>query len=128
VAVDESERHHDMYDARLGPHDQRVQRGGWDYYIRAVKWEQDFTARGVQPGGELIVDALRLVARGVRRARSSRRPWVVGVVRIGDVATWNDRTPRVVCRETLGARQEPPTRIAELVVRAQNGEYAPAPQ
>ncbi len=116
-----------MYDALLGPHDQRVQRGGWVYYIRAVKWEQDFTARGVQPGGELLVDALRLVTRALRRARSGRRPWVIGVVRIGDVSTWNDRTPRVVCRETLGRGHAPQTRIAELVVRAQNGEYAPTP-
>jgi hypothetical protein len=126
MAVDESMRRRDMYDARLTPHDQRVERGGWVYYVRAVKWERDFTRDLFQPGGEPLYDIVRLAVQWVRRARSGRRPWMVGVVRIGDVSTWNDFRPHVAHQETLPPGQSPQARIGELARKAQDGAFAPS--
>jgi hypothetical protein len=125
VAVRDVDRRRDLYDAQLGPDDERVQLAGWVYYVRAVTWEQDLTRRPAQPVGELLTDTIRLAARGIRRARSRRRPWIVGVVRMGDVSTWNDPTPRVVHRDTSTAAQSHRSRIADLARRARDGEFAP---
>jgi hypothetical protein len=126
MGVDESRRRRDMYEARLGPDDERVELGGWVYYARAVTWQRDFTHGLVQPVGELLTDGVRLAAQGLRRVRSSRRPWIVGVVRIGDVATWNDLSPHVVFQETLASGESPKARIEQLARQAQDGAFAPS--
>lgn len=127
MAVDEKERRRDMYEARLGPDDERIALGGRIYYVRAVKWERDFTRGLVQPVGEPIIDAFRLVTQGIQQLRASRRPWIVGVVRIGDVSTWNDVSPRLVSRETLAESELPQARIDDLVQQVKDGAFAPAP-
>jgi hypothetical protein len=113
-----------MYEARLGPDDRRIELDGRVYYVRAVKWKRDFTRGLPQPVGWWLADIVRLVADGLRRVRAGRRPWMVGVIRIGDVSSWNDVEPNLEHHEALTAGQSPQARIAELAHEAQQGAFA----
>jgi hypothetical protein len=125
MAVDPALVEKDMYGPHVGELDERVVRGGWTYYVQAVKRPGRL---GVSPPSsdsllaELLI-VLPLEAIAERRAR--RRPWTVGVVRIGDIATWNDREPVVVHREELPLGEDPSDAIAALAADAAAGRFAP---
>lgn len=112
-----------MYYPALGSDDERLQVNGWTYYVRAVKWRDEFTQSAVSRSGSELFDFLVETARDLLFAR--RRPWIVGVVRQGDVATWNDITPKLVHSEILSERIEPRVRIHELVTEVHEGRFAP---
>lgn len=123
--MDNQRKRDDLYDVSLRPHDERVEVGGWTYYVRAVKRDHEFTT----PQGWItqvwLIDLPLLLVRGVRRVLNRRRPWTVGVVRFGSVSTWNDRIPIVVHREVLQDGEDPSVRIAELVKEVSAGRFAP---
>lgn len=125
MGVDESKRRRDRYEARLGEDDQRVEVAGWVYYVRAVKWDRDLTHGLAQPSGALLIDGTRYAAHGLRSLLAGRRPWIIGVVRLGAVSTWNDLEPRVVHRETLGQGDAPRPRIEDLAEQVTTGTFAP---
>lgn len=125
VAVDDQRRRDDLYEVNLRPHDERLEVGGWTYYVRAVKRESEFTRRSGWLAGELLIDLPLLGFRAVRRLLGRREPWTVGVVRLGSVKTWNDLTPKVMHREDLVRGEDPAGRIAELVEEVRAGRFAP---
>jgi hypothetical protein len=125
VVVDDQRRRDDLYEVNLRPHDERVEVGGWTYYVRAVKRESKFTLSSGWLTTVLLIDVPLLLFRAVRRLFGRRPPWIVGVARLGSVKTWNDLTPKVVHREVLQQDVDPVGRIAELVDQASAGQFAP---
>lgn len=125
MAVDPELVRRDLYLPAVGEHDRRVVHDGWTYYVQAVRRPRTLgrPAPAVGGVGELVlvlpvVWCLGLLAR--------RRPWTVGVVRLGDVATWNDPKPVVVHRETT-VDPDPTATIDRLVAEIETGRFAPSP-
>lgn len=125
VAVDEQRRRDDLYDVTLRPHDERVEAGGWTYYVRGVRDNGELLPRLRPTTGDLLVDGALLVSRGIKRLTRRKDRWTVGVVRLGSVSTWNNVQPQVVHREALAPGQEPEPRVAELIAEVKVGRHAP---
>lgn len=123
VAVDIADQRRDMYYPTCSEHDERLELEGWTYYVRAVKWRDQFTTSPAPRSGSAIFDSLVHVGREIVFGR--RRPWIVGVVRLGSISTWNDLTPRVVHSEVLAPGNDPRSRISELLDDARQGRFRP---
>jgi hypothetical protein len=115
-----------MYAGSVGPHDQRVVRDGWTYYVQATKFGNRIGRPPVSTSdGSLTGLLLQAAVEAVVDLLGRRRPWTVGVVRFGDVAGWKDRRIAVVHRETLPAGVEPDGLVEELVGRVRSGDFHP---
>ena len=125
MAVDDRRRQEDLYDVSLRPHDERVELKGWTYYIRAVKRDYEFTTSRLFFTNVWLVDVPRLLLRGVQWTLERHNPWIVGVVRLGSVASWNDLRPRILYREKLADGEQPTTRIDEMRHRVLDGDFSP---
>lgn len=130
MAVNEEQAFYDMYAATLREWDERVQVGEWVYYIRAVRRKRELTRAnwrldGSSWAGNLWIFAVPFVLT-YRWWIKRSGPWIVGVVRLGAVSTWNSVTPLVVHMEILGRDDLVVGRIAELASAAQAGHFAPA--
>ena len=116
----------DMYLADLLAHDERVARDGWVYYVRGVKrrWQLlhgEDDGRGAGWKWVVIMGLWNTIMRALDR----RRPWLLGVVRLGDVATWNDIRARIVHVEPLRADEDLSQGVARLVAAASAGRFSP---
>lgn len=125
VTVDDQRRRDDLYEVTLRPHDERVELDGWTYYVRAVKRDSEFMGNAGWLTTELLIDLPLLLFRGLRRVLGRPKPWIVGIVRLGSVRTWNDVQPHVAYREVLAPGVEPAPRITELIDEVRAGRFAP---
>jgi hypothetical protein len=117
----------DRYVADIGDEDVRVSAGGWVYYVRAVKRPKQLLRSDANAGSSSLLGDLlfALVWGAVMERLDRRRPWLIGVVRMGDVATWNDITPRVVHTEALAPGGTIAGAIEHLATAAATGRFAP---
>lgn len=127
MAVDKGQASADRYPAALRDHDERVEVQGWTYYIRGVRSKSELTGGSTVDlsGAGPALDFLAVLVQSVLALRTLRRPWTVGVVRLGSARTWNDPAPRVVHLEQLATGVEPTARIAELVAAVRAGRFYP---
>lgn len=126
MSIDPAEVKHDLYPGNPREHDERVQVGGWVYYIRGVRLRSELKGSQGEQAAWLAHPAAGALA-SLRRVGVRRRGWLVGVVRMGAVETWNDRTPQIVHAERLGRGVDPAPRIAHLKEAAARGGFAPDP-
>lgn len=125
MTIDEDQRRRDLYEVALRAHDARVECDGWIYYVRGVKRDSEFTGLSGWITSALSIEVALLLLRPLQRLVDRRKPWTVGVVRLGSVATWNSLTPKVVHREVLPAGEHPARRIDDLLAEAHDGRFAP---
>lgn len=103
------------------PHDVRIERNGWVYYVRGVRRGERFVGGGLTPEGGVAVVLIGLVAGRRLQAWHERQPWKVGVVCLradgGGIV-------RTVHKERAGA--SPVARIAALADEVRAGRFEPA--
>ena len=126
MAVDPDLVVKDMYPLAVGDLDQRVVRGGWTYYVHAVRRPRSLGQAPFSAYGDLGAAFFGALVDGVLDWRARRNPWTVGVVRIGYIGSWRAQKPVVVHPETLAVGQEPAGLIADLVDQIRAGAFAPA--
>lgn len=120
--IDRADVQRDMVHFTPGDHDQRIARGDWVYYVRAVRRGSSLTSsigHGNDPLGLLLLlPLIGLWSLGQRWAR-----WKVGVVRVPAASSWKTDRHRVVHREILEKQASPEARIGALVREVRAGRY-----
>lgn len=120
--IDDEDVTRDMVPFAPGDHDQRVARGDWVFYVRAVKrgsWLNRSIFHGTDPVAFIVLlPFVGLWALAQRRAR-----WKVGVVRVPSPSGWKTDRARVLHREVLAAGASPGSAVAALVVEVRDGRF-----
>ena len=97
-----------LYEVDLRDVDERVERAGWVFSVRAVKRRRELT-RGEWDGGKfnLLAEGMMWAFNALRRRMSTKRSWPVGVVRLGNVSSWHDQRPVIVHLEQIARDADP---------------------
>lgn len=129
VAIDPKLTERDMIRGGLGAgeYDVRIVRDGWVYYVAAARWRRDLGDwwSGAFPLGAVLVQVLWLAFTRGWGLMVRPRWWVV-VVRMGDVATWNDVSVRQLRRIHLPRGESPRECVASLVAEIEAGRFRPS--
>jgi hypothetical protein len=115
----------DIYPCNVEELDQRVVRGGWTYYVHAVKRPSTLGKAPLSAAAGLTASLFGALVEAGLDWKARNDAWTVGVVRVGYIGSWNDQAPRVIHRESLVAGETPEVRIAELVEQAESGFFDP---
>ena len=125
--VDPALAQRDMYDVDLRDVDERVERGDWVFYVRAVKRRRELTRREWDGRGfNLLAEGMMWAFNTLRRRMNAKRSWQVGVVRLGNVSSWRDHRPVVVHLEQVARDANLNPTIALLVAQIEAGQFDPS--
>ena len=114
----------DLYEVALRDVDKRVESGDWVFYVRAVKRRGALTHAEWDGGGfNLFAEGMAWVFNALRHRIYAKRPWLVGVVRLGDISSWNDHRPVIVHLEQIESGADAGATIGRLRAQIGAGEF-----
>lgn len=102
--------------------DERVARGDWVYYVRAVK-RGSALSRSIGHGADPVGLVLLLPLIGLWSLAQRRARWKVGVVRVPAPSGWKSDRARVLHKELLAEGASPEARVEALVRDVRAGRF-----